>query len=68
MRLYCLFVVLCSVMTPVNIIVNGFNFKSLQENLLIALAVMNPDLALRVDSPPPLTNESIFNDKKDLEM
>ena len=45
-------------------ILNDSNFNSWQENFLIVLAVMNLDLALRVDSPSPLTDESTLNDKR----
>ena len=52
MSLFCLFVVLCSVMSAANIIVNinyilmlnDSNFKSWHENLSIVLAVMDLDL------------------------
>ena len=73
--LFCLFFVLCLAMTPANItaninsipMLNGSNFKSWQENLLIVLGVMDLDLALRVDSPPPLTDKSTFDEKRDME-
>lgn len=68
-------IVLCSYMSAANItaniisipMLNGSNFKSWQENLLIVLAVMDLDLALRIDSLPPLTDESTSDDKKALE-
>ena len=74
MSLFCLFVVLYSVMSATNIItkinfipmINDFNFKSGQENLLIILAVMDLDLVLRVDFSPPLTDESNPNDKREI--
>ena len=61
-------------MTPANItaninsipMLNGSNFKSWQENLLIVLGVMDLDLALRVDSPPPLTDKSTSDEKRDM--
>ena len=68
--LFCLFVVLNSAaQNPANItaninsipMLNGTNFKSWQENLLIILGVMDLDLALRVQSPLPLTDESTWN-------
>ncbi|KAM7460289.1 hypothetical protein LguiB_036337 [Lonicera macranthoides] len=46
---------------------NGTNFKSWQENLQIVLGVMDLDLALRIDSPPPLTDKSTSEERKDLE-
>ena len=83
MSLFCLFVVLYSVMSVVlysvmsvvsitaNInsipMLNDSNFKSWQENLLIVLTVMDLDIVLRVDFPPPLADESTLDDKKDIE-
>ncbi|XP_070028722.1 uncharacterized protein [Nicotiana sylvestris] len=60
--------------TPSNIIaninsipmLNGTNFKSWQENLNIVLGVVDLDLALRVDSPPPLTDKSTSNEKREI--
>ena len=46
---------------------NGTNFKSWQENLLIVLEVMDLDLVLRIDSPPPLTDKSTPDKRKDKE-
>ena len=46
---------------------NESNFKSWQDNLLIVLVVMDLNLALRVDFPPPLTDESAIDDKNDME-
>ena len=74
MRLFCLFVVLCSVMSVVSItaninsipMLNDSNFKSWQENLLIVLTGMDLDIVLRVDSPPPLADESTLDNKKDI--
>ena len=71
----CLFVTLCSVMSAANItaninsipMLNGSNFKSWQENLLIVLAVMDFDLVLMVDSPPPFTDEGTPDDKREIE-
>ena len=69
----CLFVVLYSainnsanITANINSIpmLNDTNFKSWQENLLIVLGVMDLDLALRTDSPPPLTDKST-SDKKE---
>ena len=70
-----MFVVIYSAITPTNItpnityipILNGINFKSWQENLLIVLGVMDVNLALRVDSPAPLTDKSTSNEKRDME-
>ena len=76
MSLFCLFVVLNSaaqnlanITANINSIpmLNGTNFKSWQENLLIVLGVMDLDLALRVQSPPPLTNESTSEQKREIE-
>ena len=60
---------------PVNItaninsipMLNGTNFKSWKDNLLIVLGVMDLDLALRTDSPLPLTDKSISDDKREME-
>ncbi|KAB5519853.1 hypothetical protein DKX38_024172 [Salix brachista] len=46
---------------------NGSNFKSWKDNLLIVLGVMDLDLALRTDSPPPLKDESTSDEKRDME-
>ena len=46
---------------------NGTNFKTWHENLQIVLGVMDLDLALRVSSPAPLTVESSFDEKRDIE-
>ena len=75
MSLFCLFVVLCLVMIHANIttninfipMLNDSNFKLWQENILIVLAVIDPDLTLMVNSPPPLANESTLNDKRDMQ-
>ena len=48
-------------------ILNGSNFKSRQEKLLIVLAVMDLNLTLRVDFPSSLIAESALDDKKDME-
>ena len=70
-----MFVILCSVMSAVNIttninsisMLNGSNLKSRQENPLIVLSTMDLNLVLRVGSPPTLTNKSTSDDNKDLE-
>ena len=46
---------------------NGTNFKTWHDNLQIVLGVMDLDLALRVSSPAPLTDESSFDEKRDIE-
>ena len=46
---------------------NGTNFKSWKENVLIVLGVMDLDLALRVDQPDPLTHESTSYQKREME-
>ncbi|KAB5534361.1 hypothetical protein DKX38_017447 [Salix brachista] len=47
--------------------VNGSNFKSWKDNLFIVLGVMDLNLALRSNSPPPLTDESTSDEKRDME-
>ena len=49
------------------LILNGTNFKIWHENLQIVLGVMDLDLALRVFSPTPLTVESSYDEKRDIE-
>ena len=49
------------------LMLNGTNFKTWHENLLIVLGVMDLDLALRVSSPAPLTVESFSDEKRDIE-
>ncbi|XP_057954717.1 uncharacterized protein LOC131148806 [Malania oleifera] len=64
-----------SVMTLANItsninyipMLNGSNFKSWKENLLIVLGVMDLDLALSVNSSPPITDKTTSNEKRDFE-
>ena len=46
---------------------NGTNFKTWHENLQIVLDVMDLDLTLRVSSPAPLTVESSYDEKRDIE-
>ena len=46
---------------------NDFNFKSWHENLSNNLAVMDIDLALRVDSPLPFMDESIPDNRRKIE-
>ena len=46
---------------------NGTNFKSWKENVLIVLGFMDLDLALRVDQLDPLTHESISDQKREIE-
>ena len=46
---------------------NITKFKTWHENLQIVLGVMDLDLALRVSSPAPLTDESSFDEKRDIE-
>ncbi|XP_075086152.1 uncharacterized protein LOC142168882 [Nicotiana tabacum] len=61
--------------TPANItayinsipMLNGTNFKSWKKNLNIVLGVMDLDLALKVDSPPPLTYKSTSNENRKME-
>ena len=64
-----------SVTTPENIsaninsipLLNGSNFKSWKENLLIVLGVMDLDLAIRTEAPPALTDKSTSDDKREME-
>ena len=46
---------------------NGTNFKSWKENVLIVLRVMDLDLALQVDQPDPLTHETTSDQKREME-
>ena len=46
---------------------NGINFKSWKENLLIILGIIDLNLALRTDSPSPLTDKSTSDDKREME-
>ena len=46
---------------------NGTNLKTWHGNLQIVLGDMDLDLALRVSSPAPLTVESSFDEKRDIE-
>ena len=72
MSLFCLFVVFYLVMSAANIItninyilmLNASNFKSWQEKLLTALAFINLDFALGVDSLLSLIEESTLDDKR----
>ena len=49
------------------IMLNDTNFKTWHENLHIVLGVMDLDLALRVSSPAPLTDESSSDENRDIE-
>ena len=70
-----MFVVLYSIMTLINItaninfisFLNDSNVKSRQENFLVVLAVIDLNLTFRVDSPPPLIDESTSDDKREIE-
>ena len=46
---------------------NGTNFKSWQENVMIVLGVMDLDLVLRVTQPIDLTKQSCFLEKSKIE-
>ena len=48
-------------------LLNGTNFKSWKDNVLIVLGVMDLDLALRVDQPAELTDESTSSQKREME-
>ncbi|XP_022867618.1 uncharacterized protein LOC111387300, partial [Olea europaea var. sylvestris] len=48
-------------------ILNGTNFKDWKENILIVLGCLDLDLALRVEEPTPLTEESSPDEKRDFE-
>ena len=59
----------CKYNTNINNIstLNGTNFKSCKENLLIVLGLMNLDLVLRDDFPPLFKYQNTFDEKKDKE-
>ena len=74
-NLVYLFFVLClvsasatNISTNINSIpmLNGTNFKSWKEIVLIVLRVMDLDLAFRVDQPDPLTDESTYDQKREM--
>ena len=74
-NLVYLFFVLClvsasttNISTNINSIpmLNGTNFKSWKEIVLIVLRVMDLDLALRVDQPDLLTDESTYDQKREM--
>ena len=46
---------------------NGTNFKEWQENILIVLGVMDLDLALRINRPTEVTEESSSHSKREME-
>ena len=46
---------------------NGMNFKSWQENVMIVFRVMDVDLALMVAQPSDLTKQSSFVEKREME-
>ncbi|XP_022873247.1 uncharacterized protein LOC111392201 [Olea europaea var. sylvestris] len=48
-------------------ILNGTNFKDWKENILIVLGCMDLDLALRVEEPTPLTEESSPDERRNFE-
>ncbi|XP_022897694.1 uncharacterized protein LOC111411391, partial [Olea europaea var. sylvestris] len=48
-------------------ILSGTNFKDWKENILIVLGCMDLDLALRVEEPTPLTEESSPDEKRHFE-
>ena len=48
-------------------ILNGTNFKEWRENILIVLGVMDLDLALRIDCPSEVTEESSSHNRRELE-
>ena len=43
---------------------NGMNFKSWQENIMIVIRIMNLDLALRIAWPTDLTEQSISAERR----
>ena len=78
MSLFCLFCsyVLCSttsstynITASINFIhmLNGTNFKSWQENVMIVLEVMDLDLALQVALLFDLTNQNFSTEKWEME-
>ncbi|XP_052201777.1 uncharacterized protein LOC127807758 [Diospyros lotus] len=46
---------------------NGTNFKDWKENISIVLGCMDLDLALRIEQPAPLTDESSLHDMRNFE-
>ncbi|KAL5861220.1 hypothetical protein ACOSQ3_002530 [Xanthoceras sorbifolium] len=46
---------------------NGTNFKNWKENVLIVLGCIDIDLALRIEQPPSLTDESSTEERKNFE-
>ncbi|KAF2318098.1 hypothetical protein GH714_041443 [Hevea brasiliensis] len=46
---------------------NGTNFKALQESVMITFEVMDLDLALRVPKPANLTDKSTSDEKREME-
>ena len=46
---------------------NGTIFKSWKENVLIVLGVMDLDLAVRVNQLDPLTDDSTFDQNREME-
>lgn len=46
---------------------NGTNFKDWKESVLIVLGCMDLDLALRIEQPTPLTDESSPDEKRNFE-
>ena len=46
---------------------NGTNFKSWQENVMIVLGVMDLDLALRVARPSDLIDQNFFAENREIE-
>jgi hypothetical protein len=48
-------------------VLNGTNFKSWKENILLVLGCMDLDYALRKEQPAPLTDESSTDEKVNFE-
>ncbi|KAL2517803.1 hypothetical protein Adt_14050 [Abeliophyllum distichum] len=46
---------------------NGSNFKDWKENVLIVLGYMDLDLAIRIEKPASLTDESSLDDRRNFE-
>jgi len=49
-------------------VLNGLNFKFWKYNVLIVLRIIDFDIVLRIDSPPPLTYESTYETKRKMKM
>ena len=66
--LYSVFAPASNISASINSIpmLNGTTFKEWRENVLIVLEVMDLDLALRIDCPAEVIEESSSHSKRDL--